>query len=507
MAAVLHRRFVIAVVVALGLAVPAAAQADTVTASVSSTPTGQVMGNGFEGVSLEYRAIHQYTGNDPRTVDPVLVSLLAGLAPGQSPVIRVGGNSTDGSWWPIRHTLAPGGVYYPITHGWLRTTQALAADLHAKLILGINLAAGRPAIAAAEARAFVQGIGRRYIAALEIGNEPDLYGVFPWYKDARGHLYRARGRGYDLAAYTKQFTQWSRVLPKIPLAGPAVSGPTWMKGLGNFIQSEPRLGMVTYHRYPLRECTTNPADPSYPSIPHLLADSSSSGLAAPLAAFAATAHRHKRPFRVAEMNSASCEGAKGVSDTFASALWSLDTMFNFQAAGVDGVNFHMLPGSYYELFTVSHDAGGQWQAFVHPEYYGLQMFAQAFPPGARRLKVSAPGGPVKVWATAGADGTERITIINKDAANGHDVAVSVPGATAPAQAEGLTAPSVSSTDGVTLGGQTYGDETTTGRFAAQPQTTPVAPVNSTYTVPIPAGSAALLTIPAGPGGGSTGLHR
>ena len=505
MATVLHRRFVIAVVVALGLAVPAAAQADTVTASVSSTPTGQVMGNGYLGVSFEFRALHQYTGNDPRAVDPVLLSLLSGLAPGQSPVIRVGGNSTDGTWWPIRGTLAPGGVYYPLNHGWLRSTQALAADLHAKLILGINLAAGRPAFAAAEGRAFVQGIGKRYISDLEIGNEPDLYGVFPWYRDARGHLHKARGRGYKLAAYTKQFTQWSRVLPSIPLAGPAVSGPTWMKGLGGFIHAEPRLGMVTYHRYPLRECTTNPSDPSYPSIPHLLADSSSSGLAKPLAGFAATAHHHRKPFRVAEMNSASCEGAKGVSDTFASALWALDTMFQFQVSAVDGVNFHMLPGSNYELFTVSHNASGQWQAFVHPEYYGLQLFAQAFPPGARRLKVSAPGGPVKVWATKDASGNERITIINKDGANGHDVAVQVAGATTPAQAEGLTAPSVSATDGVSLGGQTYGEETTTGRFAGQPQTTPIAPVNSTYTVPMPAGSATLLTIPAAPGGGSSGL--
>ncbi|MGA9859960.1 MAG: glycosyl hydrolase family 79 C-terminal domain-containing protein [Solirubrobacteraceae bacterium] len=503
----LRRRICIAIVAGLGFALPGAvARADTITASVSSTPTGQVMAPGYIGPSFEFRALHQYTGRDPRAVDPVLLGLLSGLAPGQSPVIRIGGNSTDGSWWPVRGTIAPGGVYYPITNGWLRTTQALAADLHAKLILGINLAAGRPGIAAAEGRAFAQGIGRRYISDLEIGNEPDLYGVFPWYKDNRGHLYRARSRGYDLAAYTKQFTQWGRVLPRIPLAGPAVSGPNWMKRLSTFIAAEPRLGLVTYHRYPLRACTTNPSDPSYPSIPNLLADASSSGLAAPLAAYAATAHRHKLAFRVAEMNSASCEGAKGVSDTFASALWALDTMFDFQAAGVDGVNFHMLPGSNYELFTVSHTSTGAWQAFVHPEYYGLQMFAQAFPPAARRLAVSAPAGPVKVWATQGDDGTERITVINKDAANAHDVAVGVPGATTPASVEALTAPAVNSTDGVSLGGQSYGDETTTGTLGP-PSTTPVAPVGGTYTVSMPPGSAALLTIGGGPGGGGIPLHR
>src|SRR6202000_3222612 len=126
------------------------------------------------------------TGRAPRAVDPALLGLLAGLAPGQSPVIRIGGDSTDGSWWPIRGQIAQGGIYYPITKRWLRTTQALAAALNAKLILGINLAAGRPAIAVAEGRAFLEGIGRRYIDAFEIGNEPDLYPVFPWSQDPRG---------------------------------------------------------------------------------------------------------------------------------------------------------------------------------------------------------------------------------------------------------------------------------------------------------------------------------
>jgi hypothetical protein len=435
----------------------------------------------------------------------VLLGLLSGLAPGQSPVIRIGGDSTDGGWWPIRGQIAQGGIYYPITKGWLRTTQALAADLGAKLILGINLAAGRTAIAAAEGRAFLDGIGRRYIDALEIGNEPDLYNVFPWYKDRRGHIYRARGRGYGIADYTKQFAQWARALPNVPLAGPAVSGPGWLGKLGSFIGAAPRLGMVTYHRYPLRACVTNPASAGFPSIPNLLADGASAGLAAPMAPFINVTHRHNLPFRVAEMNSASCQGEKGVSDTFASALWALDTMFSFASVGVDGVNFHMLPGSNYELFTVSHNSTGAWQAFVHPEYYGLLMFAQAFPPGARLLQTTAPAGPVKVWATQGGDGAVRITLINKDPAAEHDVSLSVAGATTPGSLETLQAPGVSATSGVTLGGQTFGDETTTGTLPPL-STTPVAPVAGTYTVPLPAGSAALLTIGGG-GGGGIGLTK
>jgi hypothetical protein len=502
-------RIAILAALVLGLLGPVAAEADTLGASVSASPTGQPMPAGFIGTSLEYRALHIYTGRDPLAIDPVLLALLSGLAPGQSPVIRIGGDSTDGSWWPIPGMIPPGGIYYRLTDGWLRTTQALAADLHAKLIMGINLAAGRPAIAAAEARAFLEGIGRKYIQAFEIGNEPDLYGVFPWYRDRRGHLFYSRQRKYGLTDYTQDFTRWSRALPNVPLAGPAVSGPDWMAKLGKFISAEPSLKLVTYHRYPLRACVKDPSSPGFTTIPNLLADSSSIGLAQGLAPFVQVAHVHGLPFRLTEINSASCEGAAGVSDTFASALWALNTMFNMASVGVDGVNFHMLPGSHYELFTVSHSTTGAWQAFVHPEYYGLLMFAQAFPPGANLLPVTAPSGPVKVWATQAPDGTERVTLINQDPSAEHDVQLQLPSLGDPASLETLTAPGITATDGVTLGGQTFGDETTTGTLGP-PVTTQLLPVGGTYTVPLPPASAALLTTPGPPppvspsGGGSPG---
>ena len=472
-----------------------AARADVLSASVATTPSGPAMPEGFVGVSYEFRAVHQYAGNNPLAIDPVLLNLIKGLAPDQAPIIRIGGDSTDDSWWPLKGMIPPGGIYYPITTGWLRTTQALAADLNAKLILGINLAAGRPAIAAAEGRAFISGIGSKYIDALEIGNEPNLYSVFSWYKDRNGHVYRARARSYDLDDYIQQFKQWAKVLPNVPLAGPAASNPTWMAQLGKFVTAAPRLGLVTYHRYPLRACTTDPSDPTFPSIPNLLADSSSEGLAAGVKSFVAVAGRHHLPLRIGEINSASCEGAKGVSDTFASALWALDTMFNFANVGVQGVNFHMLPGSNYELFTPSQTSSGSWQAFVHPEYYGLALFAQAFPPGAQLLNVTAPSGPTKVWATQAADGTIHVVVINQDPANEHDVAVTVPGQTTPGTIESLTAPSVSATSGVALGGQTFGAETSTGTLPGPAVTTSATPVSSVYTIPAPAASAAMLTIP------------
>ena len=167
------------------------------------------------------------------------------------------------------------------------------------------------------------------------------------------------------------------------------------------------------------------------------------------------------------MNSASCEGAAGVSDSFASALWALDTMFNFARQGVQGVNFHMLPGSHYELFTVSQTAR-DLAGVRAPRVLRADDVRPGVPPGARLLPVSSPAGPVKVWATAGADGTVRIVGINQDATAEHDRPDQLPGATDAGALETLSAPSLEATSGVTLGGQSFGEETTTGALPARP---------------------------------------
>ncbi|MGI8430216.1 MAG: glycosyl hydrolase family 79 C-terminal domain-containing protein [Solirubrobacteraceae bacterium] len=466
-----------------------ASQAD-ILASVSPTGGGPRVAPGFVGVSLEYRALHLYTGRDPSAVNPVFLDLLRGLTPGHGPVVRIGGNSTDATWWPIPGVIPPRGVTYGLTDGWLRTTRALASALGAHLILGVNLAAGRASFAAAEAHAFLQGIGRRYIEALEIGNEADVYTLLPWYFNRYGAVHARSGR-YDLAAFTHDFALWSAALPKVGLAGPAFAGSGWLGGLPQFLHAT-RTRLVTLHRYPLRGCIRDPSSPSFASIPNLLSDRSSVGLAQSVIPYVAEAHHRRLPFRIDEMNSAACEGRSGVSETFASALWALDTLFSLARVGVDGVNLHTLPGAAYQLFSFTHSHGA-WQAFVRPEYYGLLMFAQAAPSGSRLVPVSAPGGPVKIWATRGSDGRIRATLINKDLSFSHEVQLQIPGASGVGSLERLQAPTVNSTTDVSLGGRTFGSLTGAGTLPEAPQTTPAVPLFGTYTIDLPPASAALLT--------------
>lgn len=463
-----------------------------VSASVGADVTGRAIGRGFVGVSLEYNALHLYTGRDPKAVNPVLVALLRALAPGQSPVLRIGGNSADQTWWPMRGTLPPEGIRYALTPGWMRTTSALARELHATMIMGINLAAGRPALAATEARALLSGVGRRYVQALEIGNEPDVYSIFPWYRDRFGRYFYARRGNWSLPRFIAQFSRWRAALPRYPLAGPSFAELNWLSGLPRFIASEAGLRVLTLHRYPLRACVTDPTQPGYATIPALLDDHASAGVAQAVAPYVSVAHSHGLPFRVDEINSASCSGKRGVSDTFASALWVLDTLFNLASVGVDGVNVHSLPGAAYELFSFRH-LRRRWEAFVHPEYYGMLMFAQAFPPGARLLDTSvSPSGPLKVWATRDPQFRTRVVLINKDPSTAYQVNLQVSGFSGQAQLEWLQAPSVSSTGGVTLGQRSFGEQTTTGTLPP-PQTQTVEPVLGRYTIAVPPASAAMLT--------------
>ena len=104
--------------------------------------------------------------------------------------------------------------------------------------------------------------------------------------------------------------------------------------------------------------------------------------------------------------------APGVADSFASALWIVDALFNMARVGVDGVNIHTFPSATYELFHFRRTQG-RWQGFVSPEYYGMLMFAQAAPLGSRLLtSFTATGGAIKAWATYTPDRTIRVVLIN-----------------------------------------------------------------------------------------------
>jgi hypothetical protein len=468
----------------------AAVGAGAAVVTVGRAAVGRAVPAGFVGLSMEIPSVVSYAGQDPQAIDPVFEQLIRNLAPGQSPVLRIGGDSTDWTWYPVANMRRPPWVRYTLTPHWIAITQALAETLKARLIFGVNLEANSSSVAAAEANALLAGIGRQSIEALEIGNEPELYGSFNWYHTAAGRAVTGRAPTYDFTAFTHDFSNLARSLPQIALAGPAVGSSTWNEQLRPFLATERRVGLVTLHRYPLKRCGST----THLTVSQLLDESSSIGLAAGVAPYVAIAHADHHPLRIDEMNSISCGGELGVSDTFASALWSLDALFAMARVGVDGVNIHTLPNAVNQLFTLQQ-VNGQWQGSVHPDYYGLLMFAQAAPAGSRLLKVSSTAGPaLRAWATHGPDGHVRVVLINTDTAHAQSVAVRAASAAGPAALVRLQAPAVTAKSGVTLGGQSFAAQTATGLLAGTEQPTSVTQTGGEYLVRLPAASAAMLTL-------------
>jgi len=465
---------------------------DVVVVTLSSQAGGPRIQPGFLGLSLENTAIIPYAGSDPKAPDPVFLQLVRNLTPGQSPQLRIGGDSTDWAWYPVPGMRKPHGVRVTLTPRWLGVTHAIAADLGARLIMGIDLEAGSRAVADGEASAFERWIGKPYIEALELGNEPNLYGSFTWYVLPGGEHVMGRPPGYDFTSFLGDFSSFAKGLPGA-LAGPATGAATWIPETGAFLAAEPRVGVVTLHRYPVQTCFVPPSSPTYPTAANLLAPAATTGLADAIAPYVPLAHAHHLPLRIDEMNTDSCGAAPGVANAFVSALWALDALFEMARVGVDGVNIHTYRGATYQLFTFSHN-GGKWKATVMPEYYGLEMFAQAAPPGSRLLATTLTNAQgIIVWATRGRQGHRRVVLIN-ESLDRRTVAVNSAGG-GPATLERLRGPRLSSTSGITLGGQSFGAETTTGRLAGRASIDKLKAGHGRYEFTLPAESAALLTLP------------
>jgi hypothetical protein len=434
-------------------------------------------------------------------VNPVLVQLIRNLTPGQAPVLRIGGNSTD-----VAYVTGPGVkplpyVGYRLTPSWLATTGALAKATGARMIMGLNLAADDTALDAAEVRDYVNALPQGSIAAVEIGNEPNIYNKITVYHTASGKPVHARARSFGYRQFRGQFHQIADQTVPLKLAAPALAvgplpGPgSWVNDVADLMRREPRISLMTVHRYPLRNCFVPPSSRQYPSIDHLLSSYSTVELARGLQPWVAIAHHAHRELRVDELNSVACRGRSGVSDAFASALWATDALFSLARAGVDGVNVHTLPDAAYELFAFSRH-GGRWQAQVRPVYYGLELFAEAAPAGARLLTVSRGGADagLSVWATRAPDRDVRVVVINKSQTQRKTVTVSLPaGAGATATVERMLAPGVAAKSGVTLGGRTYGAATDTGQLrAAEVERARIA--RGRVTISVPRASAALVTV-------------
>ncbi|HET9720171.1 MAG TPA: hypothetical protein VFP55_08850 [Solirubrobacteraceae bacterium] len=447
------------------------------TSSVGTVP------NGFLGLSTEYTGLEKLDGNST-TVNQPFVQLMENLNPGGSPVLRIGGDSTDWSWWPVSGVRKPGGVRITLTARMLASAKALIEALHGHYIFGIQFEADNRRIAAAEAGAILSHVGRSNIAALELGNEPELYHAFSWYRTASGQPVFGRGANYTPAVYNRDFANIASGLPKFPIAGPSSGGTEWLNALGSFVRSEPRVKLVTVHAYPTKKCGK-----TLVKATQFFTYASLQGLANAIGGYVRIAHSRAKALRVDEMNAISCGGQGNLSPAFAPALWAVDFLPRVVRTGAQGVNFHDVPGEWQGLINARHTSSG-WKVSVEPEYYGLMMFAQAAPTGAHLLHIAGRAiSGIDVWAARTPSGRINVIVVNKTGRTrtiklGVDGSKDAPGTIIRLRSRGLYAKAA------TLGGQTISAAgTLTGRSGAST----VKPIGGAYPVLAPSYSATELS--------------
>jgi hypothetical protein len=464
----------------------------TISPNASMTPVPA----SYFGLSTEYWALPLFEQNTP--VFERVLSLLH--VPGNGPlVLRIGGDSADHSFWMPKKPRRTPAWEFAVTPGFLARLRGLVERDRVKLIVDLNLVTDTPLTAATWARAAETSLPRGSIIGFEVGNEPDIYAHSYWVATIARSPLETRPLPLELTpdSYVSDFYAYAQVLgegaPDVPLIGPAVAHPRvslkWIKTL--IADERPDLGAVSAHLYPYSACVKHTSNSSYPTVARLLSWEAVGPLAKDVAGAVRVAHDAGLKFRLTEINSVTCGGKTGVSNTFATALWAPDALFTLMRAGVDSVNLHVRARAINAPFSLTPRG-----LTPRPLLYGLIMFARTLGADARlvRLQMSHPRAlNLSAWAVRVRGDMLHVLVIDKSNRTVRvDLHVSAIG---PATVQRLLAPSASSTAGETLNGQRLGPA---GTWIGTHLTQMIAAGTHGYVVTLPRRSAALVGVRIAP---------
>jgi len=360
----------------------APAQAPTpVNVTIESQAPGRPIPKRFLGLSFEAAALTQLADDAHKGN---LVPLLRSLGPG---VLRFGGITADENVaWSDPETPAPAWASSTIGPAQMEALGELAKRSGWQVLLTVGLAHFEPQAAAREVAAAHHALGP-YLAAVEIGNEPNAYGnhgfrELPWI---------AQGYEEEVSDYRDAIES---LTPGVPIAGPDVSGSGVFSEWGSEEALAQTPALLTGHHYPLGCARTPP-----PSIESLLSPAIRGAAARSLATYMAVAGENGIPFRMDELGSVSCGGVAGVSNTFASALWATGYLAQAMDDGLAGVNLQGNPTNclgYTPLCAPSAEAQAAGNLRAQPDWYALLLAKSLI--GYRPLPMtigSAPAEPAE----------------------------------------------------------------------------------------------------------------
>jgi hypothetical protein len=294
---------------------------------------------------------------------------------------------------------------------------------------------------------FGDDVGRRELAGIALGNEPDLsytgnlarylteYASYAGanYVNQWPRLVPATSENIgtwesirDRTINTRWFWDWPVILDSI---APTVKGDRGVL--------EP---FATDHFYPMaRTCLTDPY--RCPTIERLLSQERMDNFDYQVYTHATEAALRGLRYRMDETNTAAGRGAPGVSDVAASAIWTLDTLFNAACPqppdqpaanadchlGATGVNVH---NAEVRAYFFPQEGNAYYNAIRYdptpaagtptpgPSYYSLLLFARLAQgtTGLRPVTLDATGPagvPVRAWEVRAARSERRLFLINK----------------------------------------------------------------------------------------------
>jgi hypothetical protein len=406
----------------------------TSTQSVSASQVGTI-GPAFAGLSYEKSSmgVPRFTPDNAK-----LIGLFKRLG---TSLLRIGGNSVDRTLWVPGGTGRTGGQVAPAD------VDALAGFLEAtgwSVLYGVNLATSTPSAAADEVAYAAQSLGDS-LHGIEIGNEPDLYG---------GHYFPS----WNLQDFELRWQQFRTAIlqaaPHVALTGPASASsiPTWTLPFGQYVGKQ-QIALLTQHYY--RGSGQSPsATASYLVSPD-------AALVKDLSELQQGATQIGVPYRLAETNSFFGGGAPGVSNSYASALWVVDHLFNIALSGGAGANLHG-GGNSNGYTPIADDNGSVVEA--RPEYYGILLFTLAGPGTLLGTTLSTGGLNATAYAVQASDGSLRLVVVNKDATQNLNLSIDCGRTVSSAALMAMTGPSLTATTGVLIQGASVGAD---GSF--QPQ--------------------------------------
>ena len=452
--------------------------ASAVTLKIPSQATGPHIPADFIGLSYEVREL-----TDPAffsTANAGLIRQFKALSP--HGVLRLGGNSSEFGWWKAapdspepEHPKTrevegePKAQFYAVTPQAIRNLAGFLKAANWNCLYGIGMGTNTPERAAEEAAYVARTLGPS-LQYFQIGNEADLFS---------NHL--RDPKTWNVRAYLDEWLTLARaVIARVPEARfgmPDVAANVgWLTQIADLwpaIDNPPHVTTLSHHYY-FGGPATNPAV----NIPNLLSAATMAKVQnTATTAMVAAGKMHAR-VRMTEGNTCYRGGKPGVSDVFASALWSADYALLLAANNYSGVNLHggtetfiassvggVLPGDVllkdggatpeeiaahpHPFYTPIATFGSKYQ--LQPVAYGLKFagsFAGAtFMPGDFTAQLQATGVDATAYAVRLTGGKTSVIVINKDARHDLNIVLEfAPGGSGEVETETLHATALDSRD-------------------------------------------------------------